>query len=303
MNTKVLKTFLTICRVGSITKAAQLLYISQPALSRQIQDLEEELGCKLFDRSKRQLALTESGFLIQQRAQEILNLDERTKKELRENAGFLSGELRIGCVESSAVRFLADKFQAFRATYPQVQFELYSADGDDIRSALDHDRIDMGILLEPVEAAKYDAIDLPVADRWGIVVREDNPVASKTFADGQTISSSRDPAAPCDCAKRNQNVVFRSCQGRECRDVPQPSEFVAAFHRFGNRRRPFVRGGRLQHPSLVRPSVRAACAGTFGASQIRAAQKSPTFQGRRNFLVSTAKSRSLISCEICMKNH
>lgn len=185
MNTKVLKTFLTICRVGSITKAAQLLYISQPALSRQIQDLEEELGCKLFDRSKRQLALTESGFLLQQRAQEILNLDERTKKELRENAGFLSGELRIGCVESSAVRFLADKFQAFRATYPQVQFELYSADGDDIRSALDHDRIDMGILLEPVEAAKYDAIDLPVADRWGIVVREDNPVASKTFADGK----------------------------------------------------------------------------------------------------------------------
>lgn len=127
MNTKVLKTFLTICRVGSITKAAQLLYISQPALSRQIQDLEEELGCKLFDRSKRQLALTESGFLLQQRAQEILNLDERTKKELRENAGFLSGELRIGCVESSAVRFLADKFQAFRATFPQVQFELYSA--------------------------------------------------------------------------------------------------------------------------------------------------------------------------------
>ena len=110
---------------------------------------------------------------------------------MRENAGFLSGELRIGCVESSAVRFLADKFQAFRATYPQVQFELYSADGDDIRSALDHDRIDMGILLEPVEAAKYDAIDLPVADRWGIVVREDNPVASKTFADGQTISSLR----------------------------------------------------------------------------------------------------------------
>lgn len=191
MNTKVLKTFLTICRVGSITKAAQLLYISQPALSRQIQDLEEELGCKLFDRSKRQLSLTESGFLLQQRAQEILNLDERTKKELRENSGFLSGELRIGCVESSAVRFLADKFQAFRAAYPQVQFELYSADGDDIRSALDHDRIDMGILLEPVEAAKYDAIDLPVADRWGIVVRDDSPVASHPFANGQTISSLR----------------------------------------------------------------------------------------------------------------
>lgn len=191
MNTKVLKTFLTICRVGSITKAAQLLYISQPALSRQIQDLEEEFGCKLFDRSKRQLSLTESGFLLQQRAQEILNLDERTKKELRENSGFLSGELRIGCVESSAVRFLADKFQAFRAAYPQVQFELYSADGDDIRSALDHDRIDMGILLEPVEAAKYDAIDLPVADRWGIVVRDDSPVASHPFANGQTISSLR----------------------------------------------------------------------------------------------------------------
>ena len=74
MNTKVLKTFLTICRVGSITKAAQLLYISQPALSRQIQDLEEELGCKLFDRSKRQLSLTESGFLLQQRAQEIARM-------------------------------------------------------------------------------------------------------------------------------------------------------------------------------------------------------------------------------------
>lgn len=179
MNTKVLKTFLTICRVGSITKAAQLLYISQPALSRQIQDLEDELGCKLFDRSKRQLALTESGFLLQQRAQEILNLDERTKKELRENAGFLSGELRIGCVESLAVPYLAEKFQRFHADYPQVQFEIYSADGDDIRRALDHDRIDMGIVLEPIEAAKYDAIDLPIADRWGIVVRDDSPAASR----------------------------------------------------------------------------------------------------------------------------
>mgnify|MGYP000559142193 CR=1 FL=1 len=214
MNTKVLKTFLTICRVGSITKAAQLLYISQPALSRQIQDLEEELGCKLFDRSKRQLSLTESGFLLQQRAQEILNLDERTKKELRENSGFLSGELRIGCVESSAVRFLADKFQAFRAAYPQVQFELYSADGDDIRSALDHDRIDMGILLEPVEAAKYDAIDLPVADRWGIVgARRLTRCIASLRQRPDDFLSAYDLAAPRNRSNRDQNVVFRARQG------------------------------------------------------------------------------------------
>ncbi len=178
MNIRVLRSFLCVCRTASISKAAEQLHISQPALSRQIQELENELDTKLFVRETRRMHLTESGFLLQLRAQEIVDIAERTKREIAESGDFLSGIVKLGCVESAAINFVLDKFIFAKAKYPSVLFEAYSADGDDIRTALDTDKIDMGIVLEPIEAAKYKSIELPVVDRWGVVVKTDSPVAA-----------------------------------------------------------------------------------------------------------------------------
>jgi DNA-binding transcriptional LysR family regulator len=181
MNLKVLKSFLAVCRIGNISKAAQVLYVSQPALTRQIQELEEELGCKLLNRNARGLSLTESGYVFQVRAQEILNLAEQAKKEISETSEYLRGIIRIGCVESAASAFLSSFIRRIRDKYPHVQYEIYSADGDDLRYALDENKLDLAFLLEPVEAAKYQKVDVPVKDRWGVVVRDDYLPPNETY--------------------------------------------------------------------------------------------------------------------------
>lgn len=177
MNIRVLKAFLAVSRYASITRAAECLHISQPALSRQIAELESELNARLFERSTRRLTLTESGLLFEERARQLVALAEEAKRDVALIGGSLAGEIRLGCVESSAIEFVADAIEEESRTHPNVRFQLYSADGDDIRAALDQGRIDLGILLEPVEAAKYDSIVLPFADRWGVVVAEDSPLA------------------------------------------------------------------------------------------------------------------------------
>lgn len=180
MNLRQLKAFQAVCRTGSITRASELIHLSQPALTRQIQELESYCGCKLFERTRHGIVLTDEGELLQVRAEEMLSLAERTRRELKEAGGFTGGIVRIGCVESSAAQELSQllaKWQQSTSGVRQAEFELYSADGDDIRSSLDEERLDVGILLEPVETAKYDSLPLSSADRWGVVVRSDSPDA------------------------------------------------------------------------------------------------------------------------------
>ena len=172
MDLRVLKSFVTICKVGNITRASEILYISQPGLTRQLKDLEEELGCTLIDRSTRSLKLTESGYLFLHRAEEILALAGQAKQELAEKGNFLRGIIRLGVVESSAMDLLTKEVQEFTEKHPHVHFEFYSADGDDLKRSLDENKLDAAILLEPVESAKYDNAIFPVTDRWGAVVRE-----------------------------------------------------------------------------------------------------------------------------------
>lgn len=172
MNIRVLNAFLTVCKLGNITKASEVLHITQPALSRQIQDLEEFYGCKLFNRSKRQITLTPQGYLLQLRAQELVNLSERTRKELSQTEPELRGIVKIGCVETLVTEFVTQKISDWKAQYPHVLFELYSADGDDIKRQLDEDKLDIGFCLTPIEIAKYESMNLTVEDRWGVVVQE-----------------------------------------------------------------------------------------------------------------------------------
>lgn len=166
-------SFVTVCRLGNITRAAEALYISQPALTRQIQELELELGCQLLVRSTRSLSLTKNGYLFMLRAQEILDLAKQAKNELSENGDILHGVIRVGIVESKIMDYFADAVVQFNKKYPHVQFEVYSADGDDLKRNLDENKLDMALLIEPVESAKYTKIPIEVTEKWGLVIREE----------------------------------------------------------------------------------------------------------------------------------
>jgi DNA-binding transcriptional LysR family regulator len=179
MDIRVLRYFLTVAREGNITKAAEALHVTQPTLSRQLIELEEEVGTVLFIRGKRQVTLTDSGILFSQRAKEIIALLDKTERDLSEQGDLVSGIVAIGCVETIASTILPDMIERFSVQYPLVQYEIYSADGDDIREKLDRGNIDIGILLEPVEAAKYDYIRLPFLEKWGLVMRSCDPLAQK----------------------------------------------------------------------------------------------------------------------------
>lgn len=183
MDIRVLKYFLAVASEGNITKAAEVLHITQPTLSRQLMELEEELGAALFVRGKRQVSLTDSGILFQQRVKEIISLLGKAEREISEENQLVGGVISVGCVESAASMILPEAMSEFSGKYPMVRYELYTANGDDLRDKLDSCAIDIGILVEPVETTKYDFMRLKVTDRWGLLVRSDDRLAAKESID------------------------------------------------------------------------------------------------------------------------
>ena len=178
MELRVLKYFLVVAREENITRAAQLLHITQPTLSRQLMQLEDELGVQLFRRSKYRVILTDDGMLLRRRAQEIVDLAEKTEREFQHQEEELSGEIAIGCGETNSMSFLSEQIAAFRRQHPLVSFSIYSATADDIKDRLEKGLLDLGLLAEPVEIGRYDFIRMPRQDIWGVLVRSDSPLAA-----------------------------------------------------------------------------------------------------------------------------
>lgn len=179
MELRVLRYFLMVAREENITRAAGLLHVTQPTLSRQLIQLEEELGVKLFHRNKYRITLTEEGLLLKQRAQEIVALSDKAKQELTKSEGTLSGEIAIGCAEARSFSVLAEQIVEFRKLYPRVRFRIYSATADDVKDRMENGLLDMGLLMEPVDIGRYAFIRMPVRERYGVLVRRDSPLAEK----------------------------------------------------------------------------------------------------------------------------
>lgn len=187
MELRVLNYFLIVAREENITKAAQLLHLTQPTLSRQLMQLEEELGVQLFRRGKHSISLTEDGMLLRRRAQELVSLSEKTRMELQHREEMPAGEIAIGCGETKSMAVLSEKMLSFRQRYPSVQFSIYSAIADDIKERIEKGLLDMGLLVEPVDISKYEFIRLPLKEQWGILVRTDSPLAEKEYVTPQDL--------------------------------------------------------------------------------------------------------------------
>ena len=145
MEIRVLSYFLMVAREENITKAAQLLHITQPTLSRQLMQLEEELGVRLFNRSNHRIILTEDGMLLKRKAQEMIFLADKTKREFMREENQLAGEISIGCGELGSVTCLAELIASFREIYPQVRYELYSGNVDNIKERMERGLLDIGL--------------------------------------------------------------------------------------------------------------------------------------------------------------
>lgn len=179
METRVLNYFLMVAKLGNVTRAAENLHITQPTLSRQIADLEKEMGIELFDRSNRHLVLTKAGTVFQQRAQMIIDLIKQTEIEVKQENDELTGTIHLGCVESSASNFIMEIVKKMQQLFPNVKFDIYTGNGDTLRERIDQGFIDVALLIEPIETAKYNYLVLPTKDTWGVLMRKDDPLAKK----------------------------------------------------------------------------------------------------------------------------
>ena len=180
MEIRVLRYFLMTAREENITRAAELLHITQPTLSRQMMQLEEELGTKLFRRDNHSIRLTEDGMLLKRRAQELVQLADSVEKEFRHSKEEMSGTISIGSGETGSMQELAEIIRDFQEKYPLVQYDLYTATADEIKERLDKGLLDIGLLTEPVDIMKYSFIRMKRKEKWGILVRRDSKLAEKT---------------------------------------------------------------------------------------------------------------------------
>ena len=178
MEIRVLKYFLETAREGSVTRAAAALHISQPSLSKQLKDLELELGKKLFVRSNYSIKLTDEGMLLRKRAEEILEMVEKTTDEFKALGNITGGDVRIGCAESHLVSHLAQVIRAFREDYPGLRYHLYSGGTAQVTERLDRGLLDFAFIVEPPSLSHYNYIEIPGVDTWGVLMRRDHPLAA-----------------------------------------------------------------------------------------------------------------------------
>ena len=179
MELRTLRYFLAVAQEKNITRAAEILHVTQPTLSRQISDLEEELGTTLFIRGKRSMELTEDGALLRQRAQDIVELADRTEHEFAGKRGGVAGTVVIGATEALGGHDLAVAIRRFSQQYPAVRFELYNGMADVLKERIDKGALDLGLLLEPVDSTRYEFIRLATPERWGVLVHSSHPFAAR----------------------------------------------------------------------------------------------------------------------------
>lgn len=180
MELRVLQYFLAVTREQSISGAAESLHLSQPTLSRQLKEMEDELGKQLLIRGNRRVTLTEEGMILRKRAEEILELVKKAEDEISQNDDIVAGDITVGAGETDGIRFITRAAQNLQKDYPLVHFHIVSGDGITVTEDLDKGLIDFGLVFfGKVDESKYEYIKVPYQDTWGVMMRRDSPLAEK----------------------------------------------------------------------------------------------------------------------------
>ena len=181
MEIRVLRYFLAVAREQNMTRAAQHLHVTQPTLSKQLKQLEDEVGKKLFIRSNYNLRLTQEGILLRKRAEDIINMVDKTMDEFQSLDDITGGDIYIGAAESKSFCYFATIAKQLQLKYPDVRFHLYSGNTEIIAERLDRGLLDFAIIVQEVDLSKYNYIKVPASDRWGVIMRKDDKLANKDF--------------------------------------------------------------------------------------------------------------------------
>lgn len=187
MDIRVLEYYLMVAREESITKAAGLLHVTQPTLSRQLMQLEEELGVKLFNRTNHSIVLTDEGLILKRRAQEIVSLSNKTKQDLTSESTEISGEIAIGCGEFQSISVLVDIMKRFREANPLVTFKIFSSNSTSIKERIESGLLDLGLIFDYVDISKYEYVRVPQDEEWGVLVPDSSELADKEFVTPEDI--------------------------------------------------------------------------------------------------------------------
>ena len=179
MELRVLRYFVACAKAQSMTRAAERLHITQPTLSRQLKELEEELGQKLFLRSNYSIHLTPEGEILYKRALDILDLADRTVAEFDAMQAFNGGDIYIGCAESEGISYIAKAFRCLQDRYPNLHIHLYSGNAERVMERLDKGLLDFAVIVQNIEMARYASLVLPSKDTWGLIMRKDSPLVSQ----------------------------------------------------------------------------------------------------------------------------
>lgn len=177
MDIRILKYFLAVAQEENITKAAEVLHTSQSNLSRQLNDLEESIGKKLFTRGSRRISLTEEGMFLRKRAKEIVELLDRTETDLKSYDEKISGTIHIGAIETYHMHLIAESILSLQTSNPQIRYDFFSGSITEINEQLNKGLLDFALLVAPVDVHKYDYLKLPVKDSFGLLMRKDSPLA------------------------------------------------------------------------------------------------------------------------------
>lgn len=179
MEIRTLRYFLAVAREENMTRAAENLHVTQPTLSKQLKSLENELGKKLFTRHSFNIKLTDEGILLRSRAEDLVNMADRIEQEFVALDDISGGDLYLGLAESFQIRYLAGVIKEFKLRYPNLHYHITSGDTEQIADKLDKGLLDFLVLAEYPDSRKYDFIEFPEADVWGLVMRNDDPLEKK----------------------------------------------------------------------------------------------------------------------------
>lgn len=179
MDIRIMQYFLTVTREGNISAAAEVLHVTQPALSRQIKSLEEELGVKLFERGSRRIALTEEGMILKKRAEEMVHLLQQTEKEITQAKNNIAGDIYIGSGETAAFHALSQAAGKIKQKYPDIRLHVASGDAMDLMNQLDNGLIDVALIFNEFDRSLYHSLELQEKNHLGILMRKDSPFAIK----------------------------------------------------------------------------------------------------------------------------
>lgn len=210
MELRVLRYFLAASREGSITGAANSLNVTQPTLSRQIKELEQELGHQLLTRRSHNVSLTPKGMILRKRAGEIIDLVNKTLAEFNALRDAVGGDVYIGGGETEAMSLIAEVIKDLRQKYPEIRYHLFSGNAEDVIERLDKGLLDLGVLIQPIDLSKYDYINMPAKDVWGVVMRKDSPLAQKESVTKEDLLN-----LPLICSRQ---VIQQTSPGNEFKD-------------------------------------------------------------------------------------